>query len=229
MYQPIREQYSNNRNYINQSDRVNNRVNQDRERRPWNADNEYHQHKKTVPGNSTYTDIAKNGRKVILLSDSMCGRMNMKDFSNKIKNGIGYRTYYPKATAVNLKHYCTEPLNHDKTDEVIIHVGTNSLGKEDTCKIAKDITEVVKTVREHGVNKIYVSAITFRPGFENEVKQVNDILYQKSHIYDYKFIGNTNITSSFIFKDKTHLTDDGTKMLSANFIRAVNSNIKFPV
>ena len=84
-------------------------------------------------------DIWKDGRKVCILSDSICGRILMKELSTKIKNGHGYRRYYPGGTPKQLLHYCTETLENDKPDEVIINVGTNSLRKDDVCTIANDI------------------------------------------------------------------------------------------
>ena len=179
--------------------------------------------KRTIPGNSTYADISNKGRKVGIISDSICGRLLMRDLSSKIKNGHAYRRYHPGATPKQLLDYCVNTLTNDKPDEIIIHVGTNSLRTDDPCTIANDIISIVNTCRYYGVNTIYVSAITFRPGLETEVKQVNDILYHKSHIHSFKFIGHSNIGSSLMFKDRIHLNDEGSNVLKNNFIRAVNS------
>ena len=181
-------------------------------------------YKKTVPGNSTYAEVSNKGRKIGLISDSICGRIQMRDLSSKTKNGHVYRRYHPGATPKQLHDYCINTLTHDKPDEIIIHVGTNSLRSDDACTIANDIVSIVNTCRLYGVNTVYVSAITFRPGLGLEVKQVNDILFHKSQLLDFNFIGNSNISSSLIYKDKVHLTDDGSAVLKNNFIRAINTH-----
>ena len=182
-----------------------------------------HQIKKTVPGNSSYASMSNNGRKICIISDSIASRILMKELNSKIKKGHAYRRYHPGATPKQLFHYCTETLANDQPDEVVINVGTNSLRRDDSCTIANDIIDIVSTCRNYGVNCVYVSGITHRPGFEQQIKEFNDILAHKSHLHDYKFILNSNITISHIWKDKLHLNDDGSKILSANFTRAINN------
>ena len=121
-----------------------------------------------------------------------------------------------------LLHYITETLSEEKPDEVIINVGTNALRKDDACKIAADIINIVHTCRQYGVNKVYVSAITPRPGLLSKIKQVNDILSVKSSLYDYAFIANSTISMSHLYKDNVHLSDEASRILCKNFLRAVN-------
>ena len=130
---------------------------------------------------------------------------------------------YPGGQPKQLLHYCTFTLEKDNPDVVIINVGTNSLGRDDPVTIANDIFNIVNTCRSFGVNQVYVSAITYRPDFIKEIKEINDILYANNNIYGYNFISNNNITHSHLWRDNIHLNDSGTNMLSSNFIYAINN------
>ena len=49
-----------------------------------------------VPGNSTYANMAADGKKVLILSDSMCGKMRFIPSLNKgLNNKKAYRKYFP--------------------------------------------------------------------------------------------------------------------------------------
>lgn len=209
--------FINNRTHINNN---NNRSNFYTNRYP---ENDTLRYRKTVPGNSNYAGIAKSGKKVCVLSDSICSRIKMRNLSQKINNGHAYRQHLPGGTPKQLLHYCTFTLEKDKPDTVIINVGTNRLGRDDSFTIANDIINIASTCRGFGVNKVYVSSITYRPDFVNEIKELNDILYAKRTIHDYEFIFNTNINHMHIWRDNLHLNDAGTTILTNNFVHAINN------
>ena len=53
---------------------------------------------KVLPGNSLYSNMSGQGRKVLPLSDSILSRIQMRDFNNELKVGRAYRKYFPGAT-----------------------------------------------------------------------------------------------------------------------------------
>ena len=57
------------------------------------------------PGNSTHASVPKKGKKIPILSDSLCSVIKMKEFNYYIKGGYAYRKSYPGATAKDLAHY----------------------------------------------------------------------------------------------------------------------------
>ena len=52
-------------------------------------------HPKHVPGNSSYAGIAKDGKKIMILSDSIPSRIIMKEFNYYVKIGHVLRTSFP--------------------------------------------------------------------------------------------------------------------------------------
>ena len=147
----------------------------------------------------------------------------MKYLTSKIINGHAYRKKHPGCTPKELLHYCTYTLNHDKPDVVIVHVGTNRIGVQDSMTIANDIFEIVKTCYNYGVNQVFVSGITRRPDCEYEINELNNILMAKRTFFYYTFIPNSNITFNHLWKDDHHLNDEGSKQLNSNFITAINN------
>ena len=176
-----------------------------------------------VPGNSTYANMAENGKKVLILSDSMCGKMRFIPNLNKgLENKKAYRKYFPGATPDDVHHYCTRTLTYDKPDIVIIHVGTNKVKDEDPVEIARSIVKVVETCKDYGVNKVFVSGIVCRPDETENVDVLNRTLYQWSFLHGYTFISNSNIKEDCLGWDQIHLNYRGTNRLSSNFRRALN-------
>ena len=78
----------------------------------------------TVPGNSDYASIIKNGRKVLVVGDSHIKRIRRNDFNKELKNGKAIFQSFSGANTKQLDHYILPPLVDDKPDAVTIHVGT---------------------------------------------------------------------------------------------------------
>ena len=66
---------------------------------------------KHVPGNSSYAGIAKDGKKVMILSDSIPNRIN--ELIYYVKIGHVFRKGFPGATTKELAHYAILPLKED--------------------------------------------------------------------------------------------------------------------
>ena len=62
-----------------------------------NSKNKTGKHSKPnhVPGNSAYSEMTKNGEKILILSDSICNPIEMKEINRWIKNGYAYRKSFP--------------------------------------------------------------------------------------------------------------------------------------
>ena len=115
-----------------------------------------------VPGNSNYANLTKSGKKILILTDSICGRIRMKEFNVYVRNGYAYRKAFPGATPKELAHYCIPTLLEDKPDIVIINAGTDSLNKNDLFEIADDISnipnslEILKKLKLNNVNRLVI-------------------------------------------------------------------------
>ena len=132
-----------------------------------------------VPGNSNYANLTKSGKKILILTDSICGRIRMKEFNVHVRNGYAYRKAFPGATPKELAHYCIPTLLEDKPDIVIINAGTNSLNKNDLFEIADDISNVANICRSYGMNDVYVLSITYRQQYQKLITDLNNILRSK--------------------------------------------------
>ena len=179
---------------------------------------------KRVPGNSTYASISKNGRKILLLTDSLCGGVKMDEFNPHLEEGIAYRKIFPGGTAQEIAHYCTKTLEEEQPDIVIINCGTNNIGhgKDNTYTIYKEIVKIVETCHNHGVNHVFVSSIPYRVGKNVEVQEVNNYLRARAILNDYTYINNMSINEHHVCGDGVHLKYGGTMILKRNFLRAVN-------
>ena len=199
---------------VNNAQKVHERRKTEKKKRPQVVTNKYPERNikinhtvKSVPGNSSYSNMTNHGKKVLILSDSICGRINMKKLNQALKHAHAVKKIYPGATPEDLEHYCIKPLRDIKPDVVILTIGTNKIGIDDPFKISKEIFNIVNICKDHGVNKIFVSSITCRPEYPRIVEDINNILRARQVLYDYELIYNDDITADFIWKDKLHLSD----------------------
>ena len=70
--------------------------------------------KKVQQGNSTYASRVRFGKSVLLVSDSMVGRIRVRDFNNAMKE-VGLtatmrKKFFPGGKAKELAHYITQTL-----------------------------------------------------------------------------------------------------------------------
>ena len=190
---------------------------------PENDVQEFTNTRKHVPGNSSYADVTRHGKKVVIFSDSTTSRIKMGEFNKHVMNGRTFRKNFPGATPSEVAHYCTHTLEEQQPDTAIIHVGTNALQKDETCKIAEDILNIVTICKNYGVNSVLVSGITYRRQFKDKIDEINTFINARQLVNDFVFIYNGNINERDIWKDKVHLSDNGTTKLANNFIKAINS------
>ena len=124
-----------NPNAIHQNSQgMSNVVNQTHNVRPTNVINKYPQNDtqvyhapKHIPGNSSYSNITNKGKKICILTDSICSRIKIKEFNKHVNNGHAYRKAYPGGTSDEMTHYCLYTLLKDHPDTMIINAGSNDL------------------------------------------------------------------------------------------------------
>ena len=81
----------------------------------------------TIPGNSNYASISKNGRKILVVGDRHVKQIRRIDFNKELRNGKFYFRLFSGATRKQLDHYITPSLVDEKPDAAIIHLGTNDI------------------------------------------------------------------------------------------------------
>ena len=180
----------------------------------------------TVPGNSDYASIIKNGRKVLVVGDSHIKRIRRNDFNKELKNGKAIFRSFSGANTKQLDHYILPPLVDDKPDAVIIHVGTNDiLTNANHEEIARNIIKIGLNSKNHSVNDVVISSVLVKknPNLNALIRRVNDLLRDLCSMNGFGYICNDAITTEYLWKDGIHLQDLGTNILSSNFITFVNS------
>ena len=100
--------------------------------------------------------MAKSGKKILLLSDSICSRIQMHEFNRNLRSGHAYRKQFPGATSHGIAHYSIPTLINDKPDTIVIHAGTNDLRNTGKEEIVDNIMNIVGTCQKYRVTNICV-------------------------------------------------------------------------
>ena len=192
-------------------------------RKPQNDTITYNQLPKHIPGNSSYANIATKGKKICIVTDSICSRIKMKVFNRFINNGRAYRKAFSGGTSDEIAYYCIHTLVNNKPDTVIINAGSNDLHNLTSDVIAQNVSNIVNICHKHGVTNVFVSSIIYRKDMSEKVSEINSLLKSNEALYDYVFIDNSNVTPQNIWIDNIHPNNEGLEKIANNFINALNN------
>ena len=173
----------------------------------------------TVPGNSSYSDITKHGRKICVVGDSHMKRVKRNDFNKELCHGKAFFRSFSGANVRQLCHYIIPTLIDDKPDVTVIHVGTNDiLNHANHEDIARSIINIGLDCKNNGVNEVFISSILVKknPNLTAIVCQVSDMLGDLCEKNGFSFICNDVFTTNYL--DVVHLQDMGTHILSNHFL-----------
>ena len=177
----------------------------------------------TVPGNSYYASIIKNGRKVLVVGDSYIKRIRRNDCNKELKNR---KAIFRSFSGASTKHYILLPLVHNKADVAIIHAGTNNiLTNANHEEIARNIIKIFLNYKSDSVNDVVISFILVKknPKLNALIQCVNDLLRDLCSTNGFGYFCNDAITTEDLWKDGIHLQYLCINILSSNFIKFVNS------
>ena len=180
--------------------------------------------KKTYPGNSTYAEVTERGKKVCLLGDSIIRRIDILEFDKCMDDGNAIKRCFPGCSSKEIKFYVKEVLEEAQPDTMTIHVGTNDITKSQSSEkeIAQNVTKIVNTCRNKGVNKIIVSALTIRPKFSAKIGAISKLFSTYANSHNFIFLDNSQIRREHLWKDKLHLNDEGRILLANNFLKSLH-------
>ena len=105
---------------------------------------------KVVNGGASYSNV---DRKILLLSDSILGRIQLYKLNNDLNVGRAIRKYFPGASPNDIANFCPNILKKEKFDVVVIHAGTNSLPRDDINEITDELFNIMKVCHDRGVKK----------------------------------------------------------------------------
>ena len=187
----------------------------------------------TIPGNSSYANIVRNGKKIALFGDSITKRVRGKEMNKHLLNGRAFIKSFPGARSKELNHYIVPTIAEENPDAVVIHVGTNDLNpkrgrpEKSNQKIAEEIVQIGRDCRFQGINQIFISSITCRRKQEEmeKVREINNITKGLCATENFNFISNDSINVQHLWKDGLHLLEEGTNILANNIINSLNKNL----
>ena len=182
---------------------------------------------KSIPGNSKYSDMTKQGRKVAVFGNSHVRRINRRKFTSKLKSGRAYFKNFDGVNTKKLAHQIIPTLVDDRPDIVVIHGGCNDIYEGvNPLKVAHDVISIGKQCRYHHVNKVLISSITVRKELELSkiIDELNYYLRDLCQSNNFSFVNNQEITTSYLSRDGLHLKDMGTDILTNNITNVLNSD-----
>ena len=157
----------------------------------------------------------------------------MYAFNKYIESGRASFVTFPGATDKRLLHYCLPTLADEKPEVFVIHAGCNDLstkrGEVLNQTVANEVAGVIidmgKVCIQNGVNKVFISSIVFSKNFTKQklISELNDVLKERCIVYGFVFLNNSNIKKEHLWKDGTHLVEEGKVLLANNFIKSLNN------
>ena len=199
----------------------------------WNAN----QHQPTlgknlVPGSKLYSK--SHLRTTMIITDSMAGRVNIKQVNRNIDTNEEEVVFkrFPGHTADELSFYAPKPLHDTKPNQVVIIAGTNDIGREvdsgrvvNEHEVVENILKIGRIARDTGAEKIFVSSIIVRHGYQykSAVKRFSNLLESACSSEGFWFLDQSDITSSHIGYDGVHLNFHGQTLLKMSILSCFNT------
>ena len=182
--------------------------------------------KNRVPGNTTYNEAVKHGKKTYVMGTSMLKGIQRNDFNSNLNKCSARFRPFIGATLKQMETYVKPTLTDDTPDVLILHIGCNDVGNRNLTDndIAEWIVKIGKYCKESGVNYVFISSLVCRAQFtlDKKVKSINNILKNICLENGLGFIDNKNICTDDLYEDGMHLNDDGKIKLAKNFIYVLN-------
>ena len=129
---------------------------------------------------------------------------------------------FPGCTTQDMMDHIKPHLRRN-SDEIIIHVGTNSLQSSNTpLQCAAELIDLAESVSSESSNMISISSLITRSDDEAlaaKVPDVNKVLKEHCLQKNWGFVDHSNISaSSHLNLSGLHLNKGGTSHLARNFI-----------
>ena len=188
----------------------------------------------SVPGNASYSDVSKSGRKVFLLGDSMVKRILGGNISRRLTKGRAFVRSYVGATCEEIAYHGIPDLSKGNVDILVLTMGQNNVGRrydrdgseinETAEEIAEKMIDVTKKLRDaYAINNVFLCTLTPRKedGLNNKVREINLLLRSKVKDSGIDLIEQENITEKHLY-DKVHLDSVGLNILEDNIVNKIN-------
>ncbi|XP_022785905.1 uncharacterized protein LOC111326225 [Stylophora pistillata] len=158
-------------------------------------------------------------KKVIIAGDSVLKHLQGHKMSRNSRVKV---SSFPGCTMEDMQDF-VKPVLRKKPDEIILHVGTNSLRSCDTRPraCAEEIIDLAKMVSCESPAKIALSSLLCGSDDEalaSKIAEVNTILTNCYILKSWGFVDHSNISTSNLNRSGLHLGKSGTFRFAQNFI-----------
>ena len=193
--------------------------------------------KKVVPGQGTYSDVSKRGRKIFVAGDSIVKRMLGGTLNRSLKRGRAFVRSYVGATCEEIDYHARAELRKGGVDSLVLVMGQNNVSYrrdnhgneivETADEIVKQMISVSLKLRDDfSINDVFICTLTPRRenGLNEKVRNINNLLRQKckdSGIYIIE--QEHNITDEHL-ADRVHLDSNGMSILTNNIVDTLNNH-----
>ena len=146
-------------------------------------------------------------KKILIVGDAQLKRIDENKLSNNSKT--------VKVTAVGGMRIenLTSHVEHDKWDNIIVHVGTNNLKEGNSMKITDKLDKCLTYIQARNPDcQVAYSSIFKRkdnPEFNKCGQEVNDKIKDRFMQRGIDFIDNSNILFNNLYRDGLHLSTEG--------------------
>ena len=150
----------------------------------------------TTSGNGPVSDSTSAPNTSVLIGDSMLKHIQGWKLGRQAGHRVVVKSFAGAATS-DMSHY-VKPTIAKNPDEILIHVGTNDVGKLQPHTIAENIVDLASFITNESVSRVVISElITTTDDSSNEaVKEVNRRLRQFCGQRGYRIIRHDNITAA---------------------------------
>ena len=143
-----------------------------------------------------------------------------------MRSGKAFFRSFSGANSKQLDLYIIPTPVDDKSDAILLHVGTNNiLSNANDTEIANNIIIIGLNYKSHGFSKVLISSILVNknPKLNPVIRRVNNQVRELCEINGFLFINNDMVTTDYLWRDGIHLQDIGANILSGNFYQVLNN------
>ena len=175
-------------------------------------------------------EIRKNGKKTtFIIGDSLL--KDVKGWELNDRCGSEENVYvksFSGSTVSDMESY-VKPTIDRKPDCIVLHVGTNDLGKKSKSEveIAESIVNLAKNIAESGIKPIVSAIVPRYDALEPKRVKVNYVLRDLCQENKISYTDHANIDpSKNLNRSKVHLNKSGIDIFANNLFEVTKGNLQ---
>lgn len=178
---------------------------------------------KDAPINLNQTSSPPVPATSVIIGDSMVKNVHGWSLGKDVGRRVVVKSF-SGATTSDMSHYL-KPTLTKKPDQIVLHVGTNDIGKLLPHQIADSIVDLAREIENSSDAQVMVSELITRSDESSsaDVAEVNKRLLKFCNQNHWPIIRHNNIHQSHLNKRGLHLNERGNEILRDNFVRTLRN------